>query len=169
MEFTLETNDRIRNEKERYEGTFKLLRMPKGEILASYTLAKREKSAATAGPPWVGLLNRGTLYVLNPDKKEARRFKPEDGNVRLWLEEKFNPFAILLDKKHARTNCRLFVTMQDETYTFLEVKPKPRKSSRGWLEMRIVMERGRAVFMRKGTGRGSEGYASATVVRGPGR
>ncbi len=71
------------------------------------------------------------------------------GDIRLWLEEKFNPFALLLNEKHARANYRLQVTKQDENHTYLDVNPKPRKSSGGWLEMRIDMQRGRAVFMNK--------------------
>jgi hypothetical protein len=147
VEFTLERTDRIRDEKHRFNGTFKLLRTKKGELLASYALTKPDSPGK---PEWVGLLNGGALYSLRPDKKEAARFVPEDGDVRLWLEEKFNPFALLLDKNHARKEYRLNVTRQDEWYTYLEIKPKTPPPSSGWLaDLKVQFTRGRAVFMNK--------------------
>ncbi|HKI31612.1 MAG TPA: hypothetical protein VKA46_07070 [Gemmataceae bacterium] len=149
VEFTLEKNNGVRTEKERFEGTVKLLRTAKGDLLASYTLTKAEKPGAAANPPFVGLLNGGNLYLLQPDLKSAIRFAPAGGDVRLWLEEKFNPFALLLDEKHARQNYQLKVVKQDEWYTYLDVKPKPRKSS-GWCgDWSGGFTRGRAVFLNQ--------------------
>jgi hypothetical protein len=146
VEFTLEQTDRIRDEKHRFNGTFKMLRTKKGELLASYTLTKPD---TPGNAEFVGLLNGGALYLLRPDKKEATRFVPEDGDVRLWLEEKFNPFALLLDRNHARKEYRLNVTRQDESYTYLDIKPRPRPPSGAWFEWTPSFERGRAVFMNK--------------------
>jgi hypothetical protein len=149
VEFTEEHTNLVRDEKVRYEGTFKLLRTEKGEILASYTLALAEKPGAPPKPQWVGLLNGGSLYSLDLDKKSAIRVDPADGDVPRWLEEHFNPFALLLDEKHARANYRLEVVKLDQWYTYLEFKPRKSKASRwGWGN---YFERGRAVFMNKNT------------------
>jgi hypothetical protein len=149
VEYTLENLNRVSNEKVQFQGTFKMLRTPKGEYLASCTHTPLKKSGDVAEPLFSGLLNGDALYLLNPKAKTAMRFRTEEGNLRLWLEEHFNPFALLLDEKHARANYNLQVIMQDQHYTYLDVKPKPRKGSGKWFEMRVDMPRGRAVFMNK--------------------
>jgi hypothetical protein len=173
VEFIAEKDDPTWPKKERWQGTVKLLRTPKGEWLASYAEADPDKPGAAAAPRVVGLLNRGNLYLLHPEEKRAGRFVPTHGDVRLLLERYFNPLALLLDEKHARSKYRLAVTRQDEWYTYLEVEPrKARRWERtfpgdfdkesqsagavtyilgsGWLFL-DSFDKGRAVFMNKGT------------------
>jgi hypothetical protein len=146
VEYTLEKNDRVRNEKLRFDCTVKLLRTAKGELFAAYTETQSDNSGAaklTCG----GLLNGGNLYLLFPDKKYAMRFVPQDGDVRLLLERLCNPFALLLDENRARDKYRLLAFKQDETYTYVDIDPK--QPPGGW--MPNLLMRGRAVFMNKDT------------------
>jgi hypothetical protein len=100
VEFTLEQRNRVRDEKTQLEGTVKLLRTAQGQVLASYSLAK---PGAAGNPEWIGLLNGGTPYMLLPEKKQALRFVPENGDVRFWLEERFNPLALLLNSSAVKS------------------------------------------------------------------
>jgi len=150
VEFSLETRDTLTGKREKSDGTFRLMRTPNGEVLASYQVAK---PSGTRGR-WSGLLNGGTVYLLNHDKKAAVRFERQsDDDLRRFLEEYFNPFVRLLDRKRVEESCRLEVVKQDESYTYVLVTPKQVMRS-GWLPDRF--HEGRAVFMRK---------ASATVPK----
>src|SRR5438552_2978859 len=73
VQFSLETTDCVYNDREKAEGTFRLLRTPKGEVFASYevTLPRAKAQKQERGS---GLLNGGTVYLLNHDKKAAIRF-----------------------------------------------------------------------------------------------
>jgi hypothetical protein len=122
-----------------YQGTVKLLRTAKGELLASYTLASADKPGEAGQPVFAGLLVGSTLYWLNADAKTALRIDPANGDVRLWLEEKFNPSALLLDEKRARANGRCHIARLDEWYTYMDVIPLPSG----------YFNRARAVFMNK--------------------
>jgi hypothetical protein len=139
VDFTLEHTNRVRDEKWRFEGTVKLLRTAKGELLASYTLVPMDKPGEAGKPVFAGLLVGGALYLLNADAKTALRIDPANGDVRLWLEEKFNPSALLLDEKRARANGRCHIARLDQWYTYMDVIPPPSG----------YFNRGRAVFMNK--------------------
>jgi hypothetical protein len=145
VDFTLERTNRVREEKVQLTGTVKMMRTAKGELLVSYTESIVDKPGAAAKPQWVGLLVGGTLYCLDTDNKTAIRIEPANGDVRLWLEEKFNPFILLLDEQRARAKHRTRVTRQDEWYTYVDVRPPSRQLS-GFC---VGCERARAVFMNK--------------------
>jgi len=145
VEFTLDRKDRVRNETVRLEGTVKVLRTVKGGLFASYTVKQADKPGAPAQPEFIGLLSGGNVYILQPGEKWAMRFAPEGGDVRHLLERRCNPFALLLDEKHAREKYRLGTVKQDQAYTYLEIEPK--RSPGGW--MPDLLMRGRAVVMNK--------------------
>jgi hypothetical protein len=143
VEFNLETRDSITGKREKSDGTIRLMRTPVGDVLASYQVAE----PAGTRDRWSGLLNGGTVYLLNHDKKTAVRFERQtDDELRRFLEEYFNPFVWLLDRKRVEESCRLEVVKQDEFYTYLLVTPKQVKRT-GWLPDHF--HAGRAVFMRK--------------------
>jgi hypothetical protein len=123
VQFSLETKDRVFDERKKSEGTFRLVRTPKGEVFASYELT-HAKAKEKNEERWSGLLNNDTVYLLNHDRKSAIRFKPTDGELLEFLEKHFNPFVQLLDRKRAQEKCQLDVVKQDEWYTYLSVKPK---------------------------------------------
>jgi hypothetical protein len=122
VEFTLETQA-IWHTTEQYEGTFKLVRTPEGEIFASHDIAGK-KPGAGQQERWGGLLNGGRVYLLDYDKKLAIKFEPAESELPGFLEKYFNPFVVLLDQKRAEEKCRLEVVKQDEWYTYLAVKSK---------------------------------------------
>jgi hypothetical protein len=145
VEFTLETWDTSFQAGEKAEGTFRLIRTANGDVLASCEVrepqAKGEKRER-----WSGLLHKGTVYLLNDDKKTAIRFEPADGDVPRFLEKHFNPFVLLIEQKRAAEKCELEVVKQDERHTYLGVKPKQVKRS-GWFP--DTFHEGRAVLMNE--------------------
>jgi len=143
VKFSLEARDSITGKREKSDGTFRLVRTANGEVLASYQIAE----LAATHDRWSGLLNGGTVYLLNLDKKAAIRFEQQtNDDLRRFLEEYFNPVVRLLDRKRVEESCRLEVVKQDELYAYLLVTPKQVKRS-GWLPDRF--HEGRAVFMSK--------------------
>jgi hypothetical protein len=145
VEFTRETRDPIAEERQKAEGTFRLIRTPKGEMFASYEIVQPE-AKDDKQERWSGLLHNGTVYLLNHDKKTAIRFEPADGDLWRFLEKYFNPFVLLLDQKRAGEKCQIEVVKQDEWYTHLAVKPKHVKRF-GWFP--DTFHEGRAVLMNK--------------------
>ena len=126
------------------EGTFRLLRTPNGQIYAYYQVRPAEGNFFLRDVS--GLLNDGTIFGLNESEKTALNLKPIQGDLMQFLEKYFNPFVLLLDRKHAKEKCDLQVVKQDEWYTYLEVIPKNPKRY-GWNPDRL--ERGRIVLMSK--------------------
>jgi hypothetical protein len=145
VQFTLETNDPIHNERHKADGTFRLIRTPKGEVFASYDFpgskAKDGKQEQCSG-----LLCHGAVYLLNHDHNTAIRFQLAEGDLMEFLERCFNPFVLLLDRKRAEEKCRLEVVKQDQRYTYLAVKRKQVKRY-GWFP--DTFSEGRAVLMDK--------------------
>jgi hypothetical protein len=136
VEFTREQTSRVRGTNAKFQGTARLLRTAKGELLASYTLVSADKPGK---PAFTGLLVGGTLYLLDPGQKMAVRIEPANGDVRLYLEENFNPCALLLDEKRARTGQRCGIGRLDQSYTYIDVNPRPSDGG--------AFQRARAVFM----------------------
>jgi hypothetical protein len=136
VQFTLETTDRVFAERRKAEGTFRLIRTPKGEVYAFYEITQANSKGAKQ-ERWSGLLNNGRVYLLHHDKKRAIPFEPTE--LRCFLEQYFNPFVLLLDQKRAREKCQVQVIKQDEWYTYLSVKPKQVQR----------FQEGRAVLMNK--------------------
>jgi hypothetical protein len=130
VQFTLETRDIVsKRGQPKAEGVFRLIRTPDGKLFASYQLTQPEGSDWPGR--WTGLLNDGSVYLLVDDKKTAFGMKPNDDDLRQFLEKHFNPFVLLLDKKYAKDKCYLEVVKQDEWYTYLSVTPKNVKRY-GW-------------------------------------
>jgi hypothetical protein len=140
VEFTLETRDPVYNTWDKTTGTLRLLRTRTGKILASYeVIAKKPKEEKPERSS--GLLNGGSIYLLNHDNKHAMRFEPAGGDVRGFLETYFNPFVVLLDRKHALETFEVKVVKKDEWYTYLALKPrvKPTTWSNGFNEGRVAL------------------------------
>jgi hypothetical protein len=145
VEFTLKTWDPTFSKRHQFEGTFRLIRSPKGEVLASYEVALA-KAKGDVPERSSGLLSNGKVYLLNHDKKTAIRFEPSDGDLQRFVEKYFNPFVLLLDRKRADEQCLVDVAKQDEQFTYLTVKPKAVKPS-GWFTDQF--HEGRAILMNK--------------------
>lgn len=126
------------------EGTFRLLRTPNGQIFASYHVCPAEGNFLVGD--FSGLLNDGIVYKLNESGKTALNLKPIQGDLMQFLEKYFNPFVLLLERKHAKEKCDLQVVKQDEWYTYLNVTPKKVKRY-GWNP--DTFHRGRVVLMSK--------------------
>ncbi|MBV9124835.1 MAG: hypothetical protein JO112_15885 [Planctomycetes bacterium] len=143
VEFILEYKDPFFNEPLKAEGTFRLIRTSRGEVFALYETTypggKAEKQER-----FIGLLNLGRVYLLDPDKKKAIRFEPKDGDVTEFLGRNFNPFVWLLDRRRAQDQFQVEVIKQDQWYTYLAIKPKQDKPS-GW----FPNNGGRIVLMNK--------------------
>jgi hypothetical protein len=145
VEFTLETNDPVFKEQDKFDGVFRLIRTPKGEVFASYD--ELQKKSKSHGDRFSGLLNDNCLYVLHHDTKTAERLvKAPAAEIQRLLEERFNPFVVLLNRKHAEEKCKLEVIEQDESFTYLAVTPKQVKRQ-GWFP--DIMERGGVVLINK--------------------
>jgi len=142
VDFTLEVKHGSFDEKA--EGTFWLIRTPKGQILASYQLSAPEGSFFSHDLS--GLLNNGTVYLLNEKEKIALSLRPIQGDLMQFLEKYFNPFVLLLDRKQAKEKCYLQVVKQDDWYTYLHVTPKSVKRY-GWFP--DLFHQGRVVLMNK--------------------
>jgi hypothetical protein len=145
VDFGLETKDPIFHQREMATGSFRLIRTEKGEVFASYEVVS-EKPKGKKPERFSGLLNGGTVYLLDHEKKTAVRFEFADGELTPFLEKHFNPFAVLLDRKRAEAKCQLDVVKQDDWYTYLAVKPKQAKRY-GWFS--YSFREGRVVLMRK--------------------
>jgi hypothetical protein len=146
VEFALEINDRLFNEQHKLEGVFRLIRTPKGELLASYDEIEKDAKFGR-GLRFSALLNDGCLYWLDRDRKTAERLgKPPDAEIRRLAEEHLNPFVLLLDRHHADEKCKLEVIEQDESFTFLAVTARQVKRQ-GWFP--DIFERGGIVLMNK--------------------
>lgn len=144
VEFTLETTDPVYKTRDKATGTLRLMRTRKGEVLASYeVISKRPKGDKPER--FHGLLHGGSIYLLNHDNKSAIRFELAGGDTRGFLETHFNPFVVLLDRKHAEEKCEVKVTKQDEWYTYLAVKP--RVKTQGWSSLNL--KEGRIALMNK--------------------
>jgi hypothetical protein len=144
VEFTLEINDRTFNVHHKAEGSFRLVRIQNGDVLASYD--QTEKDAKSHGVVrFSGLLNGSCLYLLDHNTKTAERIgKAPDAEIRQLLVEYINPFVLLLDRHHALEKCKLEVIEQDESFTYLAVTPKQVKRQ-GWFP--DLMEQGGVVLM----------------------
>jgi hypothetical protein len=146
VEFTLETTIPIFNQQVRFDGVFRFLRTPTG-ILAScefqQTWPKPENEIRVTE-----LLHRGTVYLLNHDKKTALAFPVAEKDRLGFLAEHFNPFAILLDRSLAREKAWLEVIGEDESSTDLAVRWKPAKRC-DWYEPPSKV--GRVTLMKKGS------------------
>ncbi|MBI3409722.1 MAG: hypothetical protein HY040_15380 [Planctomycetes bacterium] len=129
VDFTLQVKEPICNDRQKSDGTFRMLRTAKGAVFATYELVntnpKDEKQERTSG-----LLNNGIIYLLDHEKKVAVRFEPSDGDARRFLERHFNPLVSLLDRKRAEDKWKMEVK-EDEWYTYLTLKAK--KPTTGWL------------------------------------
>jgi hypothetical protein len=145
VDFTLETWDPIFKDRERAEGTFRLVRTAKGEVFASYELVHKRQDDKPLRLS--GLLNGGAVYLLDQEKKTAHRFEFTDDELRKFLEQYFNPFVLLLDRKRAEDNCRLAIVKQDESYSYLVMKSKQAKRS-VWF-FGDTFDEGRATLMNK--------------------
>ncbi len=86
VEFALETRDPTFDMRKMADGTFRLLRTPKGEVFASYELTQ-VKAKGAVPERLSGLLNNGTVYLLHHDRKTAIRFELTDGDLRRFLEQ----------------------------------------------------------------------------------
>jgi len=123
VEFTLETIDSVFHERKQADGTLRLIRTDKGEILASYGLK---------GENTTGLFNDGAIYLLFHDTQTAFRLRPQDGDVRRFLQQHFNPFILVLNRKLADETCKIEIARQDQQYTYLKViSDQPERH--GWL------------------------------------
>jgi hypothetical protein len=136
IEFELERYDPLFNERVRFDGTFKLRRSPRGAVLARYEV----KPIGKSGSHMVGLLRGQTAYLLLPAEKTAGKINLAGQDVIQYLGSWFNPFALLIDKKHTERELRLKISKQDEWYTYLDVE---RKRS-GWFPVGLL--RGRVVL-----------------------
>src|SRR5262249_33153308 len=150
IEFTLEMKDSAFRTRQEFDGVFRLLREPTGDILASYEL--RDKHGKEGAPPsFSGLLNAGTIYVLDHGQRTAVKYRPKKGDVPRTLEDYLNPFILLLDRKRAQDKWRLAISKQNDWYACLRVEPKGEKrSSWSWEGWKIV-EKGQLVVMNKAT------------------
>lgn len=130
-------------DKEDLQGTFRLLRIKQGDLFASYEhsgvdpITKKMQRIS-------GLLNGGVVYLLDHHEKTSLQFKPED--MSLFLQIHFNPFVVLLDRARAEQECRLKILEQDDSYTYLSMKPKQARRS-GWFS--IGFEEGRLMLLRQ--------------------
>jgi hypothetical protein len=147
VEFTLTIPHPVFHEDKHLKGTFKLIRTPKGRTFASYQV-RENKLKGERKEESMGLLNGGSVYLLNQDKKTAIKFTPKDGDMKRFLTEYFNPFVMFLDKKRTHEMCRLEIVKQDKWFTYLSVKPRQIKGS-GWLAANF--DEGRVVLMSKDT------------------
>lgn len=145
VEFTLETKDSLFGEHQKADGMFRLPRTQKGALFASCKVVEKKAEGDKPGQT-SGLLHDGSIYLLNHDSKTAIRFEPESGDVQGFLEKYFNPFVLLLDRKHAAEKCKLEVVKQDEWYTYLAVKPK---QVRKYVWFPDTFHEGRAVLMNR--------------------
>ena len=147
VDFDLVSRDLIcAGVQEKSSGSFRLVRTNKSEVFASY--AVKQDDSKTNNSSWAsGLLNNGKIYLLNHSQKKAFRFEFADGEVRPFLEENFNPLAVLLDRQRADTKCNMEVGQQDENFIYLAIKPKQVKKS-GWFRTDYFVQ-GRVVVTRK--------------------
>jgi hypothetical protein len=145
VEFDLETKDPIFDHRDKASGMFRLVRTKNGEVFASYEVVA-EKPKGEKAERFNGMLNGLSVYLLNFGKKTAVRFAQTDGELKPFLENYFNPFVVLLDRKRAEAKCTLEVVKQDEWYTYLAVKPKEVKR-RGWFSDNF--HHGQLVLMRQ--------------------
>lgn len=129
VEFSLDRADEVWREREKADGTFRLLRTPNGEIYASceFTQPRLRNGKKER---WSTLLNSGKLYALKHDDKVALRFDAE-GDVRRFAEENVSSFVRLLDRKRAEEKFRLELLGMDDLYTYIGLKPKKVKRW-GW-------------------------------------
>ena len=142
VDFNLER--RLGSFSDKAEGTFRLIRTPNGRIFASYRIYTGEESFFIRD--FSGLLNDGTVYILNEKEKTASNLRSIQGDLMQFLEEYFNPFVLLLDKKYAKEKCYFELVKQDEWYTYLMVTPKDVKRE-GWFCDQF--HKGRVVLMSK--------------------
>jgi hypothetical protein len=140
VEFTLETWDPVFKERDKAEGAFRLLRTPKGEVFVSFEMTQKEVRVSA-------LLNGGAVYLLDHGKKTALRIEFTEVELRQCLEQWFSPFGLLLDRKHAEDEYKLEIVKQDDSCTYLAMKPKQVKRS-GWFAGVTVRE-ARATLMNK--------------------
>src|SRR5437899_1743329 len=99
VEFSQKAKDPLVDKWETTECTFRLIRSPNGEVFASYEFGEPVERAVKRDR-WSGLLNNRAVYLLNHDKKTAVRFEHQKADdLRRFLEEYFNPFVRLLDRK----------------------------------------------------------------------
>jgi hypothetical protein len=143
--FTLETWDPTFDVRHKADGTFRLFRTPKGELLGSYEITQPR----TKGDGQVrvsGLLNNATLYLLDNDQKMALMFELTEGDLLGFLARNFNPFVLLLDRKLAEEKYHIEVIKEDKWYTYLAVNPKQVKRY-GWFP--DSFHEGRVVLMNK--------------------
>jgi hypothetical protein len=144
VDFSYEIKDSFFGRRMRFQGSLRLLRTADGELLGRYVL---KETGAKSGTHTDALLNHGSVYLFNHDDKMAFRFDAAGDDLAAFLERYFNPFVALLDKKRAEKNWRVEVTKQDDSYTYLSVKPK---EGRG-LQTGLLHE-GRVVLMNKDSG-----------------
>jgi hypothetical protein len=144
VEFTREELDPISHERPKANGTFRLIRTPKGEVFASYELRWIKGSR----PPdrLSGILNNGRVYLLDHQAKSADRFVPSDGDLQRFLEWHFNPFIRLLDRNRVEEECLLELAKRDQWYTYVDLKPKHVKGKGSSAE---TFTRGRIVLMNE--------------------
>jgi len=142
VHFTLE--QRYGSFIDKADGTFRLIRTPNGQIFASYQVFPAKESLFLSS--FSGLLNGGTIYVLNEEEKTAFSLRSIQGDLMQFLEKHFHPFVLLLDRKHAKEKCHLQVVKRDEWYTYLTVTPKKVERDEWFRE---PFQKGRVVLMNK--------------------
>lgn len=150
VEFDCERRDAARTE--RSKGTFAWLRAD-GEIAATYRALPERLPRK---PPFeqIGLLARGRVYLLDPSSRSALRFTASESDPTGFVERNFMPLAILLDRTRAKAECRLEVTAEDESYTYLQIRPtKPKKDA----SFPARYTKGQVVLLNKATKNMAEG------------
>lgn len=73
------------------------------------------------------LLREGTLYAIDPTKKQATRFKT--GDVTQYVADHYQPLAVLLDRSRAEKSFDLAVAKRDDWFTFLTLTPKDKTAN----------------------------------------
>jgi hypothetical protein len=80
VELTLEKRDGFTEECQQSEGVFRLIRTPRGKVLASYDV-KEKKPKGEMPAHWSGLLHGHVLYRLDHDKHPQRLFVHARGRL----------------------------------------------------------------------------------------
>jgi hypothetical protein len=111
VRFTLETTDFAFKQRQKADGTFRLLRTTKGEVFASYEVTEPQ-AKCDKQERYSCLLNQRTIYLLDHDKKTAIaiRFESSEGDLLRFLEQYFNPFVLLLDQRRASAQWQFELT-----------------------------------------------------------
>jgi hypothetical protein len=125
VEFEQENRDSIRKTRSKFAGTFKLLRTPDGRVYATLDMTPLEPKSLPETEHY--LLNSGTIYCLNHEKKTAWKYKTLDGDLTASLAGTWIPCIALLDANLIAKYANVSIGKQDEDYTYLKISPKRSK------------------------------------------